>query len=49
MPEEVIADDVRGEFRQVVNLFVRFPDLSETQLNGLMSKVFKLRNKYGGH
>ena len=28
MPEDVIANDVRGEFRQVVNLFRRFPDLS---------------------
>ncbi len=48
MPEEVIAYDVRGEFRQVVNLFMRFPDLSELQLQDLMGKVFELRNKYGG-
>jgi len=48
MPEEVIAYDVRGEFRQVVNLFMRFPDLSELHLRDLMSKVFELRNKYGG-
>ncbi|HET9913254.1 MAG TPA: tetratricopeptide repeat protein [Anaerolineales bacterium] len=48
MPEEVIAYDVRGEFRQIVNLFMRFPDLSEPQLRDLMSKVFELRNKYGG-
>lgn len=48
MPEEVIAYDVRGEFRQVVNLFLRFPNLSEVHLRDLMSKVFELRNKYGG-
>jgi predicted ATPase/class 3 adenylate cyclase len=48
MPEEVIAEDVHGEFRQVVNLFMRFPDLSETQLDAMMRKVFELRNKYGG-
>ena len=48
MPEEVIANDVRGEFRQVVNLFVRFPDLSQAQLDSLIHKVFELRNKYGG-
>ena len=48
MPEEVIAEDVHGEFRQVVNLFMRFPDLSETQLDVLMRKVFELRNTYGG-
>ncbi|HEY3476273.1 MAG TPA: adenylate/guanylate cyclase domain-containing protein, partial [Anaerolineales bacterium] len=27
MPEEVIVHDMPGEFRQVVNLFMRFPDL----------------------
>jgi predicted ATPase/class 3 adenylate cyclase len=48
MPEEVILHDVRGEFRQIVNLFMRFPDLEEEQLAGLASKVFELRNKYGG-
>ena len=48
MPEEVIAYDVRGEFRQIVNLFMRFPDLSEPQLQELMSRVFELRTQYGG-
>jgi class 3 adenylate cyclase len=48
MPQEVITEDVRGEFRQVVNLFVRFPDLSDEQLDEMMQKVFELRNKYGG-
>jgi predicted ATPase/class 3 adenylate cyclase len=48
MPEEVIAADVRGEFRQVVNLFIRFPDLSHEALQEMMSIVFELRNKYGG-
>src|SRR5215207_6358116 len=48
MPEEVIVHDVRGEFRQVVNLFMRFPDLSELQLRDLMTRIFEMRNKYGG-
>ena len=48
MPEEVIANDVRGEFRQVVNLFVRFPDLSSEDLQKMMSTVFELRDRYGG-
>jgi class 3 adenylate cyclase/tetratricopeptide (TPR) repeat protein len=48
MPEEVIAYDVRGEFRQIVNVFMRFPDLTEPQLQELMSRVFELRNQYGG-
>ncbi len=48
MPEDVIAHDVRGEFRQVVNLFMRFPDLSSEALQDMMSTVFELRNRYGG-
>jgi len=48
MPEEVIAHDMRGEFRQVVNLFMRFPDLPDEALRELMIIVFKLRKKYGG-
>lgn len=48
MPAEVISHDVRGEFRQIVNLFMRFPDLSDRQMNLLTSEVFELRNKYGG-
>jgi class 3 adenylate cyclase/tetratricopeptide (TPR) repeat protein len=48
MPEDVIANDVRGEFRQVVNLFMRFPDLSSEALEKMMSTVFELRNRYGG-
>ncbi|HMB24702.1 MAG TPA: AAA family ATPase [Anaerolineales bacterium] len=48
LPEEVIAYDVRGEFRQVVNLFMHFPDLSDVQLQDLMDKVFDLQHKYGG-
>ena len=47
-PEDVIANDVRGEFRQVVNLFMRFPDLSSEALQKMMSTVFELRNRYGG-
>lgn len=48
MPEDVIANDVRGEFRQVVNLFMRFPDLSSESLQHLMTTVFELRNRYNG-
>ena len=48
MPEEVIAQDVRGEFRQIVNLFMRFPDLPDETLQELMTIVFELRKKYGG-
>ena len=48
MPEEVVAHDVRGEFRQVVNLFMRFPDLPDETLKDFMTTVFSLRDKYGG-
>ena len=48
MPEDVIASDVRGEFRQVVNLFMRFPDLSDDALQRMMSTIFELRSRYGG-
>jgi predicted ATPase/class 3 adenylate cyclase len=48
MPKEVIVNDVRGEFRQVVNLFMRFPELSNEALQDLMSIAFDLQNKYGG-
>ena len=47
-PEDVIANNVRGEFRQVVNLFMRFPDLSSEALQKMMSTVFELRKRYGG-
>lgn len=48
MPEEVILHDMPGEFRQIVNLFMRFPDLTEVQMRELMSIVFELRDQYGG-
>ena len=48
MPEEIIAQDVRGEFRQVVNLFMRFPDLPNEKLEQFARVIFELRKKYGG-
>lgn len=48
MPAEVISHDVRGEFRQIVNLFMCFPDLTDEQMEELTREVFELRNKYGG-
>jgi len=48
MPEDVITQDMRGEFRQIVNLFMRFPDLSYEQLELITQIVFELREKYGG-
>ena len=48
MPEDVITQNIRGEFRQIVNLFMRFPDLSNEQLEKFTEIVFELREKYGG-
>src|SRR5260221_5731426 len=48
MPEEIIVQNIRGEFRQIVNLFMRFPDLSDEKLQECVRIVFELREKYGG-
>jgi len=48
MPEEVILDGVRGEFRQIVNLFIRIPDLPDDELESFVNVVFELEKKYGG-
>ena len=48
VPEEIITQNIRGEFRQIVNLFMRFPDLSDEKLRECVQTVFELREKYGG-
>ena len=48
MPEKIIVQDVRSEFRQIVNLFMRFPDMPNEKLNEFFHIVFELRKKYGG-
>lgn len=48
MPEEVIVHDMRGEFRQIVNLFMRIPDLPDARLKEFIDAVFDLRRQYGG-
>ncbi len=48
MPEEVIVDGVRGEFRQIANLFIRFPDLPDDELENIVDVIFELKRKYGG-
>lgn len=47
-PEEVITQDLRGEFRQAVNLFMRIPDLTAGQLENFMYTFFDLQTRYGG-
>jgi predicted ATPase/class 3 adenylate cyclase len=48
VPEEIVAQDVRGEFRQVVNVFMRFPELSADDLQKFIQIVFDLKQRYGG-
>lgn len=48
MPEDVIAHDAHGEFRQIVNLFMRFPHLTDDKLAEVSRVLFKLRKQYGG-
>ncbi|HSG44725.1 MAG TPA: tetratricopeptide repeat protein [Anaerolineales bacterium] len=48
MPEEVIVEGMRGEFRQIANLFIRIPDLPDDELENFVNVVFELRKKYGG-
>jgi len=47
-PREVVAEDVRGEFRQTVHLFMRIPDLDDEQLKQFMYTFFDLQARYGG-
>jgi class 3 adenylate cyclase/tetratricopeptide (TPR) repeat protein len=48
IPEKIIVQDLRGEFRQIVNLFMRFPDLPTEKLHEFFHVVFELHKKYGG-
>ena len=48
MPEEVITQNVRGEFRQIVNLFMRLPDLTYEELQDLTRVIFELHDQYSG-
>jgi class 3 adenylate cyclase/tetratricopeptide (TPR) repeat protein len=48
IPEVVLTQDLRGEFRQVVNLFLRIPGLSDEGLQELIMTLFELQERYGG-
>lgn len=48
VPEEVINQELRGEFRQAVNLFLRVPNLTAEQLEKFMHTFFDLQARYGG-
>ncbi len=46
--EDILNRDERGEFRQAVNLFMRFPDLPNEKLQGFVQKLFELKEQYAG-
>ncbi len=48
VPEDVVTQDLRGEFRQVVNLFMRFPELPDDKLRSFMHVILDLQEQYGG-
>ena len=48
MPEDVIVRGVRGEFRQIANLFIRIPDIPDSELKNFVNVIFELQNRYGG-
>jgi class 3 adenylate cyclase/predicted ATPase len=48
VPEEIITQTIGGEFRQIVNLFIRFPDLPDETLSECIRVIFELREQYGG-
>ncbi len=48
VPEVALAQDLRGEFRQVVNLFLRIPALTDDGLQDFIAILFDLQERYGG-
>jgi class 3 adenylate cyclase/tetratricopeptide (TPR) repeat protein len=48
-PPEAFRDSLRGEFRQVANLFVSLPTVrTEDQLRMFMQIIFELQDRFGG-
>jgi hypothetical protein len=50
LPEEVLGQSLKGEFRQVVNLFIEIPvdPTDEKFVAPFMESVFVLQERYGG-
>ncbi|HEY5982381.1 MAG TPA: tetratricopeptide repeat protein [Anaerolineales bacterium] len=44
----LITQDLQGEFRQTVHLFMRVPDLPDEQLQRFMTGFFDVQTRYGG-
>ena len=48
VPADVITENLRGEFRQAANLFIKIPELANEQLESFMHDFFELQARYGG-
>jgi class 3 adenylate cyclase/tetratricopeptide (TPR) repeat protein len=48
VPPEIITQDLLGEFRQTVGVFLRIPDLTDDQLQHFTHTLFDLQAHYGG-
>ena len=48
VPDNILERDERGEFRQAVNLFMRFPELSNEKLQEFVQELYDLQEQYGG-
>ena len=48
VPDNILKRDERGEFRQAVNLFMRFPELSNEKLQEFVQELYDLQEQYGG-
>ncbi len=47
-PREVVTQDLQGEFRQTVPLFIRIPEMPDEQLQQFVQTLFDLQKRYGG-
>jgi len=48
-PQKILTQDLSGEFRQVVNMFINLPSVrTETQLEIFVESLFVLQEKYEG-
>jgi class 3 adenylate cyclase/tetratricopeptide (TPR) repeat protein len=47
-PLELITQDLKGEFRQTVHLFLRIPEVSDDLLGAFLQTIFDLQLRHGG-
>jgi len=47
-PDDLLYQDLRSEFRQAVNIFIRLPEVDEQAMSGFMQTLYALQARYGG-